>query len=74
MLILLGVLRMPPDCWDDSDPISVAQRYARYCEAAWEIERLRSALEKIRDLDYRGNVHESHYIAKKALSPETLKE
>jgi hypothetical protein len=25
------------------------------------------ALEKIRDLDYRGNQHESHFIAKKAL-------
>lgn len=31
------------------------------------IELLRHALEKIRDEDYRGNRHESHFIAKRAL-------
>lgn len=29
--------------------------------------RLRHALEKIRDEDYRGNQHSSHFIAKKVL-------
>lgn len=42
-VMLLGVLRMPPECWDDTDPIDVAQRYGRYCEAADEIDRLRNA-------------------------------
>jgi hypothetical protein len=32
-------------------------------------EKLTEALEKIRDLDYRGNTHQSHYIAKAALPP-----
>ena len=48
-IMLLGVLRMPPDCWDDTDPIDVAQRYGRYCEAAWEIERLRAVLTEIQE-------------------------
>jgi len=28
-----------------------------------EMEKFRSALKQIRDLDYRGNKHESYYIA-----------
>jgi len=32
-----------------------------------ELNTCKRALEKIRDLDYRGNRHESHFIAKKAL-------
>jgi hypothetical protein len=35
-----------------------------------EIERLRAALKEIRDMDYRGNKHSSHYIAKQALEQE----
>ena len=37
--ILLGVLRMPPDCWS-GDEIDTAQRHAAYCEAADLIEEL----------------------------------
>lgn len=37
-------------------------------QRAREIARLRAALEQIRDLDYRGNAHQSHYIAKDALT------
>jgi hypothetical protein len=36
--MLLAVLRMPPDCWDDG-PIDVMQRHQRYVQAADEIER-----------------------------------
>lgn len=38
-------------------------------------ERIRyeQALEKIRDLDYRGNRHESHYIATAVLHKEKAK-
>ena len=32
-----------------------------------EVSNLRDALKKIRDIDYRGNKHESHYIARTAL-------
>ena len=32
-----------------------------------EVKRLRDALKRIRDIDYRGNRHQSHYIAKDAL-------
>jgi hypothetical protein len=32
-----------------------------------KIKALRRALEKIRDEDYRGNRHDSHFIAKRAL-------
>lgn len=38
--IMLGVLRMPPECWD-SGSIDAAQRHAIYCEAADEIEKLK---------------------------------
>ncbi len=37
--MLLGVLRMPPDCWTN-DPIDIMQRHCRYVQAADEIERL----------------------------------
>lgn len=36
--MLLGVLRLPPDCWTDS-PIDAAQRHSRYLEAADRIEK-----------------------------------
>jgi len=45
-VMLLGVLRMPPECWDDN-PADVAQRYARYQEAADRIEHLQEALRTI---------------------------
>ena len=47
-MMLLGVLRMPPDCWDNDSPIDVMQRHSRYCQAADRIEAqlaiLRSAV------------------------------
>lgn len=41
--MLLGVLRMPPELWDES-AIDVAQRHSRYLQAADEIVRLKKAL------------------------------
>lgn len=38
-LVLMGVLRMPPDMWLN-EPIDIAQRYIRYLEAADRIEKL----------------------------------
>ena len=37
-VMLLGVLRMPPECWA-STPLDVGQRHARYLEAADLIEQ-----------------------------------
>lgn len=48
-VMLLGILRMPPNCWDNDSPLDVMQRYSRYCEAASEIEKLRDALTELRD-------------------------
>jgi hypothetical protein len=48
-VMLLGVLRMPPNCWDNDSPIDVMQRHSRYCEAASEIEKMRDALTELRD-------------------------
>jgi len=36
-IMLLGVLRMPPELWND-DPIDRAQRHQRYLQAADRIE------------------------------------
>ena len=36
-LMLLGVLQMPPELWNDS-PLDICQRYSRYMEAASRIE------------------------------------
>jgi hypothetical protein len=36
-------------------------------EIEMKMNKLRHALEKIRDEDYRGNRHSSHFVAKKAL-------
>lgn len=41
----------------------------QFDDALIQSEKLTEALEKIRDLDYRGNAHQSHYIAKSALTP-----
>ena len=47
--------------------LSVNGKYGRIdVESVRKLER---ALIKIRDLDYRGNRHESHFIADKALKP-----
>lgn len=46
--ILLGVLRMPPNLWNNS-PLDVAQRYSRYKQAADVIETLRAAIVKTLD-------------------------
>lgn len=40
-VMLLGVLRMPPECWSN-DPIDQMQRHARYMQAADELESLRA--------------------------------
>jgi len=45
-VMLLGVLRMPPELWRD-DPIDVMQRYGRYKQAADEIERLRDDISMV---------------------------
>jgi hypothetical protein len=37
-VMLLGILRMPPDCWDNDSPIDFMQRHSRYCQAADRIE------------------------------------
>ena len=39
-----------------------------------EVARLREALKKIRDIDYRGNRHESHFMAERALMPNKIAE
>ena len=36
-VMLLGVLRMPPECWT-GDPVDEAQRFGRYKQAAHRIE------------------------------------
>lgn len=38
-VMLLGVLRMPPECWS-GDPLDVGQRHSRYLEAATLLQRL----------------------------------
>lgn len=48
-VMLLGILRLPPELWRD-DPIDVAQRHARYVEAAEMIERLQGVLEALKEL------------------------
>ena len=45
--ILLGVLRMPPECWNDQSALDYTQRHARYVEAADYIE----ALKRSRQID-----------------------
>lgn len=45
--ITRGVLRMPPELWGD-DPLSVAQRHARYVEAADTIDRLQAECDALR--------------------------
>jgi len=37
-VMLLAVLRMPPDLWDNNSPIDELQRYSRYKQAADKIE------------------------------------
>jgi len=45
-VMLLGVLRMPPELWRNN-PLDIAQRHSRYIEAADRIELLQTALEQI---------------------------
>jgi hypothetical protein len=40
-LMFFGILRMPPDCWNDQDPLNVMQRYEVYKEAADRLERMK---------------------------------
>ncbi len=37
-LMLISILRMPPELWGD-DPLSVMQRHSAYMEAAIRLER-----------------------------------
>jgi len=46
-VMLHGVLRMPPDCWDDGY-IDQQQRYNRYVEASDRIQRQDDELEQLR--------------------------
>lgn len=52
--MLLGVLRMPPNCWSPTEELDVMQRHSRYLEAAdriesdaTEIERLHTGILKV---------------------------
>lgn len=45
--MLLGVLCMPPEMWDDS-ALDVTQRYGRYMQAAHRIEEDARELEQLR--------------------------
>ena len=38
-VMLLGVLRMPPELWVNDSPIDIQQRYSRYLEAADLLDR-----------------------------------
>jgi hypothetical protein len=40
-LMFFGILRMPPDYWNDQDQLSVMQRYEVYKEAADRLERMK---------------------------------
>lgn len=44
-IMLLGVLRMPPECWS-GDTLDVMQRHSRYLEAADEIEALKHDIDR----------------------------
>ncbi len=46
-MMTLGVLRMPPELWDNDSPIDVAQRHGRYLDAANKIERLQKVLQQV---------------------------
>lgn len=50
--MLLGVLRMPIACWDDSE-LDQQQRYSRYLEAADRIEADEAKIAEQRDLIQR---------------------
>jgi len=63
-VMLHGVLCMPPEMWQDDDPLDVSQRYQRYLQASRrieedgrEIDRLRAALAELvalKDMKDRG--------------------
>lgn len=46
-VMLLGVLRMPPEMWN-GDALDVHQRHGRYLEAADTIEELRDEVDALR--------------------------
>ena len=52
-VMLIGVLRMPPDCWRDY-PLDVKQRHAFYIEAANRIEADADEIERLRKLVTKG--------------------
>ena len=49
-LMLIGVLKMPPDLWTN-DTLNVSQRYSQYIEAANRIEELERMLRFLVDND-----------------------
>lgn len=55
--MLLGVLRMPPDCWIPEE-LDIQQRHALYVEAANLIERLRGEAEDWKE--EAGRLFEKH--------------
>ena len=42
-MMLLGILRMPPDLWDSADTLNVMQRHQAYLEAANRLERMKDS-------------------------------
>ncbi len=56
-VMLFGVLRMPPELWQDSE-IDKRQRYARYVEAADRIDRLTAENEVLRKENFALATHQ----------------
>lgn len=50
-VMLLGVLRMPVDCWIDQSPLDVMQRHSYYVSAADRIETDAKDIERLRALN-----------------------
>lgn len=50
-VMLLGVLRMPPDCWVDQSALDVMQRHSYYVSAADRIEADAKDIENLRALN-----------------------
>jgi hypothetical protein len=49
--MLLGVLRMPVDCWVDQSPLDAMQRHSYYVSAADRIESDAKDVERLRTLN-----------------------
>lgn len=72
-LMLLGVLRMPPELWNDS-PLDIRQRHSRYIEAAARIESDAAELEALRhDLERSMENHNATLAELAALRGDALR-